>query len=354
MTIGLDLARYIDYVIALEAERLLRDFERLKPGLPPAARIEFQQPQDAEIDVSVLIPVWNPDQRHFDRCLDCLVKQNWGGIRAEVIVSDNASDSDVVIRCLESRQLPAMRYLRQAENVGCTRNMNQCISAARGRWMHILSHDDWVAPDFYTTLLRGPAEQTDSRLRYCRARIVDDVNQHERLMFEEAKAPGILTDFLDRQCVSQRVQIVSAVFGRSVVEKVGGFDLDLASVTDWEFWARLATATPVYFHPKVQASYFIHLGSGTHAVEGSLQNARAFQQFRRLAHSLLALQPEEKRRAAAAGYCRNMLERMLTIGLANRELARPLESRKVGEAFLFACKDAGLLGDVEKIIFGIS
>jgi glycosyltransferase involved in cell wall biosynthesis len=352
MNINFNLQRYCEYLIAIEAEHALREFATAPAPLPPPA-IAFQHSHDPETELSILLPVWNPDPKQFDRCLRSLAGAKLDGINYEVIVSDNASDTDVVNRCLNQAKVPHLRYVRQPVNIGGFPNFNWCIAASRGSWLHLLSHDDWVEPDFYVKLLRGEAATSGSELRFCRTRICDETANQTRFMYDEAPTAGLIGNFLDRQCISQRIQLVGALFSRKAVEQVGGFDGVLGAGADWEYWVRISSKFPVFYHPEPLANYALHQGSWTNREAGGFADAESFRKYRRILQRILTSVPPEKRRAAAAGFMQNMLGRLIGISMENRKANALDANRQLGIALFSGCQEAGLLGDIEKVLLGL-
>ena len=348
MKLTLELDKFLHIAGALEAERALRESSEVIMD-EQALQINFSEAADPEVELSILMPVWNPDRRHFKRCLDSIKAADLAGISYEIVVSDNASENENVRECLAAAGLPQVRHHRQLANIGGFPNFNWCIGASRGRWLHLMSHDDWIAPAFYRNLLRGPAAASATELRFCRATIHDETSGGSGLMFDEAKAEGLLPEFLERQACSQRIQLVGAIFSRKAAATIGGFDPVLGPGADWEYWARLGSRFRVYYHPAQLATYVLHKASWTQR-EGNFEDVESFRKMRRILHRILQHLPPERRRAGAGGFMMNMLQRLLSIAIRNKRTGRINQNRAVAEALLPACKDAGLLADLEVIL----
>jgi|GEM_PF-6127577 len=350
MKLTIDGAKFFQLVLSLEAERALRESdEAAAAGLCQVPPIVFHQPPNPEIELSILLPVWNPDRGQFLRCLRSLKGAELAGISFEVVVSDNASSTPVVKECLAEVGLDHVRYHCQPSNIGGFPNFNWCLAAARGQWLHLLSHDDWIAPKFYSSLLRGPAQNSGTDLRFCRSVIFDETSGTRRLMFDEAPTEGVLPDFVHRQAISQRIQIVGALFSRRTVETLGGFDPAIGASADWELWTRIASRFSTYYHPGQLATYVLHSASWSHR-EGNFEDADSFRKFRGLLIRILRHVPVEKRRAAAYGFMTNMCQRLLNVAVRNKRAAQLPNNHFVAEALMVGCKDAGLLPDVESVL----
>lgn len=107
---------------------------------------------------SVVIPLWNGAD-FIEECLGHLLASRLPvGTNLEVLVVDNAS-SDGGPALVESR-FPAVRLLRNRQNLGFAGACAQGIAAARGDWLALLNQDTAVADDWLAALLAALAEPT--------------------------------------------------------------------------------------------------------------------------------------------------------------------------------------------------
>lgn len=352
MNVTFSLERFCQYVLALETEHALRLFAE-QGRTWPEPKLNFQHPQDPQVELSIVMPVWNPDAAQLERALRSLKDQDFGDLRYEIVLSDDASKDDTARAVLERVGLPCARYHRHEKNIGGMPNFNWSVSAARGAWIHMLHQDDWVEPGFYQALLRGPAAASGTDLRFCRTRLRDETVGQTRLMFDEAPAAGVLAAFLDRQVVCQRIQFAGTLFSRRAVEAVGAFDLEIGPAADWDFWARIGSRFSVWYCPEQLATYTLHAASWTNRGAAGFADARAFEKYRITLQRMLSYVAPEKRRATAAGFLQNMFGRVIDIALRNRQQGKAIASIPLGHALFTGCKQAGFLPDVEKILFGV-
>ena len=351
MNISLNLQRFCQYVLALEVERALREFAETG-GKGPELPVQFLKPSDPQIDLSIVMPAWNPDPRQLERALRSLKGADFTGIAYEFVVNDDASQSEAVPILLKKVGLPNARYHRHPSNIGGLPNFNYCLASATGAWIHMLHQDDWVEPGFYQALLRGPAAQTRTDLRICRTLLRNDNTGGTGLMFDEQPEAGVFEQFMERQTISQRVQFAGAIVSRAAVEKAGGFDPSIGAACDWEFWARIGSGHQVYYDPRQLATYVLHDASWTSRGAAGFADARAFERYRIVLQRMLGYVSAEKRRAVAQGFLQNMLSRIIDVAQRNRKAGDPKASIPAGNALFVACKETGLIADVEKVIFG--
>jgi glycosyltransferase involved in cell wall biosynthesis len=125
--------------------------------------------------VSIGLPVYN-GARFLQEALDALLGQTWQDL--ELIISDNCStDATREICERAAARDPRVRYMRQPENIGPTRNFAFVLQQARGEFFMWAAHDDrWDS---------GWIEALVARLRAGAALAfgeVVQVDEHNRLL----------------------------------------------------------------------------------------------------------------------------------------------------------------------------
>lgn len=95
--------------------------------------------------VSVGLPVYN-GLPYLETALESLRQQELSDM--EIVVSDNAS-TDGTRELVEEAAArdDRIRYVRNPENIGGTRNFNRVFHLARGKYFKWASSDDFVSPD---------------------------------------------------------------------------------------------------------------------------------------------------------------------------------------------------------------
>ena len=77
----------------------------------------------------------------------------------EIVVSDNGS-TDNTQEVVRGFGTDRVNYVRQAVNIGVTKNYNACLQAARGDYFLLLHDDDLIDKDFLTTCMRHGGNKT--------------------------------------------------------------------------------------------------------------------------------------------------------------------------------------------------
>ena len=101
-------------------------------------------PLSSDIDYSIVICAYNPDDRLLKRCLQAIYNLETDGIATEVILVDNSSsvpvDSLPYVREY-LRKLPTMRVLMVAVR-GANYARITAIAEARGKYIIYFDHDN--------------------------------------------------------------------------------------------------------------------------------------------------------------------------------------------------------------------
>lgn len=101
--------------------------------------------------VSIGLPVYN-GARFLQEALDTLLGQTWRDL--ELIISDNSSTDATRDLCERAAaQDTRVRYIRQPDNIGPTRNFAFVLQEARGEFFMWAAHDDRWDPGWIEALV---------------------------------------------------------------------------------------------------------------------------------------------------------------------------------------------------------
>ncbi len=259
------------YAFETWAQRCLDSTTPPRPAAPP---VELRSGAPAP-RLSVIIASWNTR----DILRDCLasVQRHLAAVEHEVIVVDNASEdgsADMV-----AAEFPAVRLVRNAENVGFGRANNQAMRLAHGDWLLLLNSDTLLVDGSVAELAERVRGEPGVAVAHCRLLYPDGRLQHSTYRFPTLRG-AVLEDLGLYKMVSRRragelllggywehdeERDVDAVAGafmllpRTVFEQTGGFDERLFMYgEDIEWCKRIRdTGGRVRFYP--QAS-IVHLG----------------------------------------------------------------------------------------------
>lgn len=98
--------------------------------------------------MSVAIPAFNHAD-YIEACLASVCSQTYPEI--EIVLVDDGSIDDTLFRAKVFLDQHASRFRRieaySRPNRGVSATSNECVSACRGEWVHLLGSDDTLAPN---------------------------------------------------------------------------------------------------------------------------------------------------------------------------------------------------------------
>lgn len=201
---------------------------------------------------SVMIPHYN-SARFLRQAIQSVLQQDLGLGRMQIEVVDDCS-SDLPEAVVEEIGKGRVSFHRNSTNIGMVGNWNECVRRARGHLVHILHHDDYVAPGFYESMERLASRHPDVSMYACRHfgidedGIIDGVGSRIPALESPTRDPSFLF-------YNNPLRCPCIVVRRFAYEQFGGFDPQLVFVSDWDMWARainrgggVMTSDPLAFY----------------------------------------------------------------------------------------------------------
>ncbi|MDP9403703.1 MAG: glycosyltransferase [Actinomycetota bacterium] len=204
--------------------------------------------------VSVVIPTRNRREL-LARTLGTVLDQR--DVDLEVVIVDDGS-TDRTAAYLEGLSDERVRVLRHAVSRGVCQSRNVGLAAARGAWVAFTDDDDLWGPTRLAELLAATQANPDAGWA-CSG--VISVNQRlEPVLGSHPPIPeDVVRRLLSFNCVPGGG---SGVLARTdLVRLVGGFDVQLRNLADWDLWIRLALAAPLVTVPDPLLAYVRHDGN---------------------------------------------------------------------------------------------
>jgi hypothetical protein len=236
-------------------------------------------PEPSDLDLSVVI-VTHRARGMVRDCLDTLLHQGGlTGLKAEVLLIDNASNDGTVE--MARADFPTVRLIANTENLGFSRGNNQGIEASTGRHVLLLNPDTLIPEgalkkcvDFLdeqsaevgamscrVQSVDGSLQWTCSRrlitpwTEICRALLLDRLFFWSDLFNHEPDIRWDRSDMRPVECILGAFMLIR----RSVLERLGGLDerfFLMYEDVDWCKRARDAGYT-ILFWP---GAYITHIG----------------------------------------------------------------------------------------------
>jgi len=210
-----------------------------------------------------MIPVYNC-ARYLPEVLNGVLAQQLGEQQMQIEVVDDASTDADIAEIVRRVGKGRVAYFRQTENVGSLRNFETCINRSQGRLIHLLHGDDRVRPGFYQEMEKLFITYPQAGAAFCRFGYINEVSQIKYIQPSETDQREILSNWLLKISVRNRIQYAAVVVKREVYERLGSF-YGVTYGEDWEMWARIAGNYPIAYTPCVLADYRKHM----HSISGT-------------------------------------------------------------------------------------
>ena len=171
----------------------------------------------------------------------------------EVVVVDDGSTDGTPER-LEGVGDSRIRVVRHGESRGQAAARNSGIAEARADWLAFLDDDDVWAPRKLRAQLDA-ARSGSAVFVYGPIVVLDATGAVQETI--PAPAPETVRALLETRNALRAGS--STILARTdVVRELGGFDVQLSELTDWDLWLRLAQAGPAAMSDEILAGYFTH------------------------------------------------------------------------------------------------
>ena len=197
--------------------------------------------------VCVILPVYN-GARYLAEAIESVLAQTWSD-RSIVVVDDGSTDESAEI----ASGFPEVRVIRQA-NAGVSAARNRALRETRSEYVVFLDSDDRLLPQALLVGVSLLDASPELGFVFGFNELIDASGQR----FGRSREPLAKADFLTLLAGEGLVPPASAVFRRSALERVGGFDTRLRIAEDHELYLRIALEFPIHCHNQVVVQYRTH------------------------------------------------------------------------------------------------
>lgn len=200
--------------------------------------------------ITVVMPCFNAE-RYVREAVDSVLNQSFPSVEL-IVVDDGSTDrSREILASYGSR----IRVLSQ-ENRGPYPARNFGISESHGEFVAFLDADDWWSLDCLEKLEAALTGDQSVALAYCGWQNVGvEGGRGDPYVPPDYELEDKAARFL-RSAAPWPIH--AALVRREILDKVGGFDLDLPTCMDYDLWLRIAVSRPIHLVPKVMAFYRHH------------------------------------------------------------------------------------------------
>jgi glycosyltransferase involved in cell wall biosynthesis len=159
-----------------------------------------------------------------------------------ILVDDGSTDGTPAWVEALARRDPRVRLLRQ-EHQGTAGARNTGVTAARGRLISFLDHDDLWLPQYLERMAAALEGEPGAGFAYTDAWVIDDTTGKIRRETIWEGRPGFPQTGSAgeqlRELVSANYFMSSSTVPAGILREVGGFDAELQGTDDWDLWLRI-------------------------------------------------------------------------------------------------------------------
>lgn len=201
---------------------------------------------DYQPKISVLMPVYNVEQKWLEKCIQSVQAQfydNW-----ELCISDDASTDTNVRKILEKfvKQDSRIKVFYRPKNGHISKATNSALEISTGEFVALLDNDDELAPIALYEVVKLLNQYPDLDLIYSDEDKIDMQGNRFEPAFKPDWSPDLL---LGTNYISHL-----GVYRRSIMEEIGGFRVGLEGSQDYDLVLRFTektTASKIAHIPKI-------------------------------------------------------------------------------------------------------
>jgi glycosyltransferase involved in cell wall biosynthesis len=203
--------------------------------------------------VSVIIPCYN-GEAFLGQTIASVLSQTYADLQL-VIVNDGSTDgTEGVVRQFND---PRIVYHAQA-NAGVANARNKGMALATGKYIAFLDADDLYFPDNLAEKVQFL--RNNPEIPVVHAQEVKFASLSGRsIEVITGKGGWVLTHLLEMSGTVIHSPS-SVVMTKELADRLRGFDSQLSTSADWEYWVRIALQAPIGFIPKPLTGYRVHDG----------------------------------------------------------------------------------------------
>ncbi len=186
-------------------------------------------------EVTICIPAYNAD-KYLSETLDSVRNQSF--LNWDMIVTEDGSKdrTEEIVNDFAKKVAQSVTYQRHSQNMGLSATRNTCIRTASSPLLAFLDSDDCWKPEHLETVV-NIFKDPDTAIVHSGSILFE--SETGKKISIRAPSPQDVSDFpLSLYLHRYIIQPSSAVIHRRVFESVGGFDDEMLSVEDMEFWFR--------------------------------------------------------------------------------------------------------------------
>lgn len=200
----------------------------------------------------------------LSECVQSILRQTHKNL--EILIMDDCSP-DNTPEVARSFTDPRVKHIRNDPNLGHLRNYNKGIAMSAGKYVWLISADDFLGEDYvlekYVSLME---KHSDVGYVFCASRVVGNEKDSKRQDWVEAtraihgEEDRILTgdELLEKLVYGNSIVAPTGLVRKECYDKLGAFPLDMPWAGDWYLWCLFALYYKVGYFAEAMVCYREH------------------------------------------------------------------------------------------------
>ncbi len=220
--------------------------------------------------VSLITPAYNQAE-YLAETIDSVLAQRFAGLEYVVVDDGSTDDTPTVL----ARYAGRVNWRRQP-NQGQAKTLNLAWAQAQGEYLGYLSSDDLLRPEAIARLTDYLDAHPEAVCVFPNSDLIDAKSRCLRRRI--CKPFDLVTTLVSQECHIGP----GALFRRSALEAVGGWQEDLRLAPDREFWMRIALRGEIHMLDEDLALYRMHAQANSFqaaTADGSREYLRVLDRY---------------------------------------------------------------------------
>jgi glycosyltransferase involved in cell wall biosynthesis len=200
--------------------------------------------------VSIIIPCFNHG-RFLPETLESALGQTWRSCEV-VVVDDGSTDETPAL----SQSYPSVRWVRQ-QNMGLGAARNRGCAESSGSMLVFLDADDRLRPRAVETGISELRKHPGALMTAGRCEVISEDGRFLHIVQPPCSTEDAYRTLLESNTIWTPG---AAMFHRSAIESIGGFETEFSPSADYQLYLKLARDGRVTFHNEIVVDYRQHGG----------------------------------------------------------------------------------------------
>lgn len=178
--------------------------------------------------VSIIMPIYNPDQKFLTNAIDSLLRQRCDRKKFEVHFRDDGStdNSPEFMKDQMERCPPEFHYTRREVNLGQSVTRNEAIEMSEGKYIILFDADDVLHPDAIGKTINFMEAHPNVEYSYSKHVWIDSEG---KVIAMRQGVPYSQKELLHRNIIGH-----IKCFSRKIHQRIGGFDSEMLFGQDYD------------------------------------------------------------------------------------------------------------------------